>query len=297
VWREGFVNGGDTRFFVRVQGHGDDVALLLHGWPEDGTAWRAVAPLLADAGMRVVCPDLKGFGASDAPGGGYDPETLADEISQLIRNLHVRRVVLVGHDWGGAVAIATAFRHPGRVRGLVVVSAPYRQIDLRRAWHIPLFNIPVVPELLFSSRPVTRRLVAGALHYAGARPEPFPDDVVDEYTTAVSTSPRGWLAYYRSLSRRAVAEWATRRLRKRVGGAAAERAPLRVPATVLWGSQDRVTPLHLGRRVAYDLEASFVAVPDVGHFVPEEAPRATAAAILGMAEQTAAAGQSQSQGA
>ncbi|MEX0835858.1 MAG: alpha/beta fold hydrolase, partial [Nitriliruptor sp.] len=62
MWREGYVSGGETRFFVRALGHGDDLALLLHGWPEDGSSWRRVAPLLVDAGYRVVAPDLKGFG-------------------------------------------------------------------------------------------------------------------------------------------------------------------------------------------------------------------------------------------
>ena len=89
MWREGYVAAGDTRFFVRALGHGDDLAVLLHGWPEDGSSWRSVAPLLVDAGYRVVAPDLKGFGRSEAPSSGYDPATLADEISQLIRNLHV----------------------------------------------------------------------------------------------------------------------------------------------------------------------------------------------------------------
>jgi pimeloyl-ACP methyl ester carboxylesterase len=68
VWREGYVPGGDTRFFVRALGspgwreparegdRDDDLAVLLHGWPEDGSSWRRVAPLLVDAGYRVVAP-------------------------------------------------------------------------------------------------------------------------------------------------------------------------------------------------------------------------------------------------
>lgn len=287
MWREGFVPGGDTRFFVRVLGHGDDLAMLLHGWPEDGSCWRRVAPLLADAGYRVACPDLKGFGRSDAPKKGYDPETLADEISRLIKNLHVKKALLVGHDWGGAVALATAFRHPGRVRALVTMSSPYRQIDLRRSWHIPAMNLPIAPELAF--RYVPRQLVAATLNYAAVVTEPFTDDVIDTYTEAISASPRAWLSYYRTLSRQAVRDRITRQLRRRIGVLASPSSPnrLRVPALVIWGEEDPATPYSLAPQVARDLDAELVSVPGAGHFVPEEDPLAVARAIVGHAGHAA----------
>ena len=285
MWREGYVPGGDTRFFVRALGHGDDLALLLHGWPEDGSSWRRVAPMLVEAGYRVVCPDLKGFGATEAPRGGYDPETLADEISQLIRNLHVRKAVLVGHDWGGAIALATAFRHPGRVRALAVASSPFRQLDLRRAWHIPLWNLPVLPELAFRNAAGARALVGASVRYAARVREPFDEDVIDAYAASVSTDPRAWLSYYRTLSRRAIVEYGVRRLRSRTGLLPDPEAPhrLRVPTTVIWGEQDPVTPHHLAPGVAHDLDATLVTLPGVGHFVHEEDPLGTARAVVALA--------------
>lgn len=287
AWREGYVTGGDARFYVRAQGHGDDLAVLLHGWPEDGTMWRRVAPSLVQAGWRVACPDLKGFGRSSKPRDGYDPETLADEISQLIRGLHARRAVLVGHDWGGAVALATAFRHPGRVRGLVLISAPYRQLDLRASWHIPALNIPLLPELAF--RTAARPLVKAVFDTAAVVTEAFPDDVIDHYAEVVGDDPGGWLRYYRSLPRRALTDWTVRRLRHRVAALSDPRRPnrLRPPTLVVWGEEDRVTPYDLASRVAYDLEADLVTVPGVGHFVPEEDPLATARAILQLAGEGA----------
>jgi epoxide hydrolase 4 len=295
VWREGYVPGGDTRFFVRALGspgwrepardgdREDELIVLLHGWPEDGTAWRRLAPLLADAGYRVVCPDLKGFGRSDAPRSGYDPQTLADEISQLIRNLHARKAVLVGHDWGGAVALATAFRHPGRVRALVVASAPFRQLDLTKSWHIPLMNLPIVPELAF--RYAARPLVGAAVNHTAVVREPFTDEVLDAYAEVVAAHPRSWLAYYRTLSRRAVRDWAVRRVRSRSGLLRAPDAPhhLRVPSTVVWGAEDPVTPHHLAPRVAHDLDAELVTLQGVGHFVHEEDPLGFARAIIDLA--------------
>lgn len=270
-WREGYVSGGDTRFFTRALGHGDDVALLLHGWPETGEAWARVAPILADAGYRVVCPDLKGMGASDRPTSGYDPETLADEMAGLIRNLHVRKAVLVGHDWGGAVALSTAFRHPGHVEALVVVNSPYRHVSIRRAWHIPLLNVPVVPEVL--SRVAGERLVRTALGYAGRVQEAFTDEVVERYAAAVAVNPRSWLAYYRAVARGAVVS----RLRHPSGG---EPQRLRVPARLVWGAADPVLPVELARKDARDLGVEIVELPGVGHFPPEEDPLGLARAIL-----------------
>jgi epoxide hydrolase 4 len=296
VWREGYVRGGDTRFFVRALGspawrepsddeevpRADDLVLLLHGWPQDGSCWGAVATRLVGAGYRVVCPDLKGFGRSDAPHFGYDAATLADEISRLIRNLHARKAVLVGHDWGGAIALATAFRHPGRVRALVTASAPFRQIDLTAAWHIPLLNLPVLPEVAF--RLAGRRLTRAAVRHAAQVQTPFPDEVLDRYADAISNRT-AWLGYYRTLSRRAVFDWGVRRVRNRAAFLPDAEGPhrLRVPAAVVWGERDPVTPVHLAGRVAHDLDARLVVVPGVGHFVHEEAPEAFTAAILDLA--------------
>jgi len=304
VWREGYVRGGDTRFYVRALGSPhwrepvgtgaqarngaseepkDDLALLLHGWPQDGSSWGAVAPRLAAAGYRVVCPDLKGFGRSDTPRSGYDPATLADEIAQLIRNLHARKAVLVGHDWGGAISLATAFRHPGRVRALVVASSPFRQLDLTVSWHVPLFNLPVAPQLAFklAGRPLTR----AAIRYSAVVQTPFDEAAMDRYADAVTVDPAAWLAYYRTLSRKALVDWGIRKVRRRVRFLSSPREPhrLRVPAAVIWGEEDRVTPFHLAGRVAHDLDARLVAIPGVGHLVHEEAPDVVSDVVLDLA--------------
>jgi pimeloyl-ACP methyl ester carboxylesterase len=292
VWVPDRVVVAGTAFHVRTwlgDGGGaaargaDDVrplALLLHGWPEDGSAWTAVAPLIDAAGVRVVAPDLKGFGASDAPRRGYDPATLADETSQLVRALGARRATLVGHDWGGAVAVATALRHPGLVDALVVASTPFREVDLAAAWHIPLLNVPVLPELAFAAFGGT--LTRAALRHAAASSDVFDEEVVERYADAVSRRPHGWLAYYRVLSRRTLVAQARRSVRRRVGGRGdlPGAGTVRVPTCVVWGEDDPVTPARLAEGVAAELGGEVVVIPGVGHFVAEEAPEATARAIL-----------------
>lgn len=281
AWREGYVAAGDVRFFVRALGHGDDLAVLLHGWPEHGGSFGAVAPRLVEAGYRVACPDLKGFGRTRG-GGRYDPEALADEIAQLIRALHARRAVLLGHDWGGAIALATAFRHPGLVRALVVASSPYREMDLRAAWHVPLHNLPVLPEVGY--RLGARHIVRTAVRHAAVVQHPFTDEVLDDYAAGIAADPAGWLAYYRTLPRAALRQSAARRLRRALPLVRPRPAPtLRVPAAVLWGGRDPVTPPRLAPQVADDLGATATVLAAVGHFVHEEAPEATARALLELA--------------
>lgn len=271
-WREGYVTGGDTRFWVRETGRGDDLAVLLHGFPLDGGSWAGVARGLVGRGWRVAAPDLKGVGRTESSDGGFDPRTLADEVSQLVRNLHARRVLLVGHGWGGAVALATAFRHPGRVDGLVLVASPYRSLDLRHAWHIALCNVPVLPELAFRAAP--EALVRLTLALQSNRPLGIDPDLVQSSAAAMRTTPSAWLGYYRTLSRRALLAQVVRGVRGRLPVVADPTTPprLRVPALVVWGQHDPVYPVATGREVAADLGASLEVLPGVGHLVPLEDP-------------------------
>jgi pimeloyl-ACP methyl ester carboxylesterase len=108
-----FVDLPNLRMHVAEAGEGDPV-VLLHGWPQNWWAWRRLIPPLAER-FRVVCPDLRGFGWSDAPTGGYEKETLADDILQLLDALELRRVRMIGHDVGGFVGFLTCLRAPERV--------------------------------------------------------------------------------------------------------------------------------------------------------------------------------------
>lgn len=290
MWSEEQVEVGGVRLHVRTGTAAlpadAPVALLLHGWPQDGSCWAPVAHRLEAAGYRVIAPDLKGFGRSEAPRRGYDAATLADEISQLIRWATPGKALLVGHDWGGALALGTAFRHPGRVRALVTASSPFRQIDLTAAWHIPLFNVPLAPQLVFkvAGGPLTK----ATIRYAAENTDAFDEAAYARYGAAVRAAPHGWLAYYRTLSRGAVIDWSIRRIRRRASFLRPPDGPhrLRVPTTVVWGERDRVTPVHLATRVAHDLDAELEIVEDVGHFVHEEAPDAFVDAVLRLAART-----------
>jgi haloacetate dehalogenase len=118
----GFAEGrhavGEARYFVAQGGEGPPL-LLLHGFPETHACWHRIAPELASA-HRVVAPDLRGYGASEAPPGGprgegYTKREMAAELVRLMADLGHERFAVVGHDRGARVAYRLALDHPERV--------------------------------------------------------------------------------------------------------------------------------------------------------------------------------------
>jgi pimeloyl-ACP methyl ester carboxylesterase len=109
-----FVNAGGLRTHIAEAGSGPPL-VLLHGWPQHWWMWREVIGPLAES-HRVICPDLRGFGWTDAPPGGYDPEVFAMDIVALLDALDIDQPVdLAGHDWGGWTGFMLCLRHPERV--------------------------------------------------------------------------------------------------------------------------------------------------------------------------------------
>ena len=149
------VTSNGVELHVEVHGDGDPV-LLLHGWPDDAGLWRNQVPALTGAGFRVITPDLRGFGRSARPAGqGRLP---AGEFRRRRgsgprsrRRARDRRVHVVGHDWGAAVAWLTAMYLPDRVRTLTALSVPHlaapdtvRQREM--AWYQLFFQFEEVAE-------------------------------------------------------------------------------------------------------------------------------------------------------
>ncbi len=123
-WTHRDVSANGIRLHVAEAGTGP-LVLLLHGFPEFWWSWRHQLVGLADAGFRVVAPDLRGYGASDKPPRGYDAVTLAADVAGLVRALGERDAMIVGHDWGGVLAWTVGTLHPRVVRRLAVLDAPH----------------------------------------------------------------------------------------------------------------------------------------------------------------------------
>jgi pimeloyl-ACP methyl ester carboxylesterase len=136
------------------------LVILLHGFPEFWYGWKHQIGPLADAGYRVWVPDQRGYNLSDKPDGieAYRLDTLAADVVGLIDAAGRQRALIVGHDWGAAVAWWVAATYPERVERLVVLNVPHPVVMKRfasrdlgqmlRSWYIGFFQLPLLPEAL-----------------------------------------------------------------------------------------------------------------------------------------------------
>jgi len=116
------VDVGGVRLHVAEAGTGSPL-LLLHGWPQHWWCWRRVMPRLAER-YRVLAPDLRGWGWSEAPDGDYAKATWASDIRALIDIEGFDRVDVIAHDWGGHTAFLLALEHPALINRMVVLDMP-----------------------------------------------------------------------------------------------------------------------------------------------------------------------------
>jgi pimeloyl-ACP methyl ester carboxylesterase len=118
-----------TRLFCRDWGAGKPV-VLVHGWPLSGDMWEYQIPALVGAGFRCIAADRRGFGRSDQPGEGYDYDTFADDLAEVITQLDLRDATLVGFSMGGGEIVRYLTRHGAeRVRRVAFVGAALAAMD------------------------------------------------------------------------------------------------------------------------------------------------------------------------
>ena len=122
------VRSHDIELSVHIGGPEDGRPLLLiHGWPELGYSWKPVWDHLVGAGFRVIAPDLKGFGASDAPEDPdlYGIDEMTADLTSLLDTLGIEKAVWCGHDWGGIIMWQAACLKPERFLGAIGVNTPH----------------------------------------------------------------------------------------------------------------------------------------------------------------------------
>jgi pimeloyl-ACP methyl ester carboxylesterase len=139
---------------VQVEGEGRPV-VLLHGFPDTKRLWSKQVPALVDAGFQVIVPDQRGYGASDKPADveAYSIPFLAIDVTAILDHLGLERAHVVGHDWGSAVAWATAAFAPERVDHLVAMSVGHPTAfsnmgmpQREKSWYMLLFQFRDVAE-------------------------------------------------------------------------------------------------------------------------------------------------------
>lgn len=244
--------------------------VLLHGQPGSRSDWAAVVTELVP-GHLVIVPDRLGYGTTGGRPGGFSANARA--VARLLRSLDVPPAVVVGHSWGGGVALQMAVDHSSLVKALVLVSSvspddapgPLDRLLARPAAGALLAALALsTAGTMLSWGPA--RAYAGRRLSVGAPSQ--PDDV--------ARAVRAW---------RRPTTWATfaveqRALVHELPGLSARARSICVPAVVLVGSADRVVPPSSGRRLAGALpQATLHNVEGAGHLLPQRHPSAVAEAV------------------
>lgn len=261
---------GGLTFEVRDEGPLDgDVVVLLHGFPQLNKSWDQVVPLLHAQGLRTLAPNQRGYSPGARPRGRWayrSSELVADVLA--LAELAGGPVHLVGHDWGAAVAWATAVLAPEKVRTLTAVSVPHPGAFMAAmprgqaldSWYIALFNLPWLPERMMSSP----RFSGWFLRHGGMTPAMVADyhrDIVE------GGALRGGLGWYRAMA---------------LAKPKVFRTHVQVPTTHVWSDGDAA----LGRAGAQLCERyvdgayTLQVIEGASHWLPDERPQELASAIL-----------------
>jgi haloalkane dehalogenase len=267
------VNGVPEAAGMAYREDGDAAAppiLFVHGYPESSFMWRDALATVAEAGWRGVAPDLPGYG--DSPPGDR-PGTWEEHVESLERfrsALELGEVVLVTHDWGVLIGLRWACDHAGAARALVISDGGF---FADRRWH-DMANVMRTPGEGEQMMESLNREAFGA--FMGQAASAFGAEALDEYWKGYATQERRvrHLEMYRSGD--------FSKLEPYEGCLSA----LAVPALMVWGAQDRFASVRMASRFAEELPGSELRVfDDAGHFVWEDEPAGTSAALVDFLER------------
>jgi pimeloyl-ACP methyl ester carboxylesterase len=250
---------------------------MLHGFPECWYSWRHQLRAFSDC-FDCVAPEMRGYGETDAPVGvaNYTLDKLVGDVADLVYALGCDRAIIVGHDWGGAVAWATALLRPDIVERLIVLNCPHLKRlreELRsnprqmlRSWYMLFFQIPVLPEAALRARNFAA--LASVFKNGTVRRGSISDDDMDHFRAALRNpcSMTAAINYYRAnfraglLRRVRQNDWIDRKIA--------------APTLVIWGEQD----FALGKELTHNMEQLFTGsfelryISESGHWVQQEQP-------------------------
>ena len=300
-----FIESNGIKMRIAEAGTGP-LVLLAHGWPESWYSWRHQMTMLADAGYHAVAPDMRGYGETDKPAAvdDYDVNHVAGDLVGILDALGEETAILVGHDWGAIVAWTTVLLHPSRFTALIAMSVPYggrvaqspmeswEETFGENFFYILYHNEPggiaeaeydadprgLISRLYLSpNSPRVQPAITDPLRSAGGwigrlgAPMGLPDWLLQEDLDYVvsqfeNSGFRGGMNYYRNFHR----NW---EITEHLQG-----AKIKIPVLFIAGSRDMVIAgaekeslTATISRATEDLR-DVVLIPEIGHWVQQEAP-------------------------
>ncbi len=280
-WNHEFAEVNNIRLHYVREGNGKTLIVLLHGWPEFWYSWKHQIQALKSE-YTVVAPDLRGFNLSDKPKDlkAYLQSEVAKDIVALVEKLGFSKAVIVGHDWGGAVAWHLAINYPEIVEKLIVMNCPHPGIfkkhltsnlkQILRSAYMFFFQIPYLPELIMKNtlKQLFRQFFRGWAYHK----ENFPDEELDKYVEAYQQEGaiEGGLNYYRANIRAELSE-SNRKNRK-----------VKAPTLMIWGASDKALGNELVEGTEKYIEGDFTLkyITNSSHWIQNDFPEAVNTYIL-----------------
>jgi pimeloyl-ACP methyl ester carboxylesterase len=280
--RHGYATVNGVRLHYAESGSGDELVILLHGFPEFWYSWRHQLPALGKH-FHVIAPDMRGYNLSDKPARveDYRVDVIVHDIIGLIDHFGAQKAAVVGHDWGASVAWRVAQSYPERVSRLAVMQVPPAAVwrenmslrQLRRSWYMFFFQLPRLPEWM-----VTRKNLA-------AIDRTFTDSVVRKG----AFSPADIENYKEALRRPGAITSAINYYRANIGRLASRRQDsddhhnrTRVPTLFIFAERDFAILPATVRGIEHYVDAPYreVRIPDSGHWVQNEAAEEVNTALI-----------------
>jgi pimeloyl-ACP methyl ester carboxylesterase len=269
TWQHDYINTNGVNLHYVTQGSGP-LMLMLHGFPEFWYSWRYQIPEFA-LRFKVVAPDLRGYNDSDKPASqsAYVINELVRDVEGIIRGLGYDKCVLVGHDWGGAIAWSFAYANPAMVERLIIMNCPHpaqfsqglRTVQqLLRSWYMFFFQLPVIPELFVQAQDY--QFIENAFTGMAVNKSAFSKEDIDAYKDAAAKrgAIKATVNYYRNIFSPQMfnQNWSI----------------LEVPTLMIWGEEDTA----LGKELTYGTEAyvkdfQIKYIPNCSHWVQQEQPQ------------------------
>jgi len=239
------ING--IKINYRIIGEGKPF-LISHGWGSCSDKWQRVGDLLAQKGLKVIIPDLPGFGQSEKPKNAWDIDDYCDFVEEFTKALGLDKFYLLGHSFGGALALKLALKTPDKIEKLFLVYASFqRRKKLKKRFFWALARIANI----FSFLPFFSYLRKGFYRFF----------LKSDYPSTQGIMRQSYL-----------------KIIKQDLSDILEKIP--IPAIIIWGDKDNITPLRQGQLLKEKIKNSQLEIiSGVGHNLHLEAPEELAETI------------------
>ena len=260
VYKTADVWGLNIRY---VEAGDGPVVLMLHGLADSLLSWYCNIDYLADAGYRVIAPDMPGSGESDKPSHlEYDPDSAAEFVYDFTQELGIEKLSLVGNSAGGLIAGLLSLEHPDMVEKMALVSSG--GFGRRVSWLLRILSVPVLGELIYQPRLNSKMGLTRLLFHQ-------PPEILEELLPEIDRLKE--LPGARNAVLRSIRSSITLRGLRQREYIIERLKDSKVPLMTVWGADDRIIPVAHAEEVRRELPGSIIhIIPECGHWPQMEKP-------------------------